>query len=135
MKIRLDGAKGAPVYRQIAEAIRHQVATGALAQGERLPTVRQLAQELSIDRNTTLRAYRVLHRDGVISLQHGRGTFVRTTAQHPHLTRHRRHALETMMDEGVARALSLGYTPEEIERSFAKCLAQWQRARRKAGKE
>lgn len=135
MQIRLDAEESMPVYRQIVEAIRHQVATGALGKGERLPTVRQLAQDLKIDRNTTLRAYRVLHREGVISLQHGRGTFVRTTAQHPHLTRYRRQALETLMDESVVRGLSLGYTPQEIEGAFLKRLAYWQRARRTARKE
>lgn len=135
MQIRLDAEERAPVYRQIVEAIRHQVATGALGQGERLPTVRQLAQDLKIDRNTTLRAYRVLHREGVVSLQHGRGTFVRTTARHPNLTQHRRHALETLMDESVARGLSLGYTPQEIEAAFLKRMAHWRRARRAARKE
>lgn len=135
MEIHLDADANAPVYRQIVEKIRHQVATGALCQGERLPTVRQLAQDLRVDRNTTLRAYRVLHREGVISLQHGRGTFVRASAQHPHLTRHRRHALETLMDESVARALSLGYLPDEIKGAFDKRLTQWQRARRAARKE
>lgn len=135
MQIRLDTEQNAPVYRQIAEAIRHQVATGALVQGERLPTVRQLAQDLSIDRNTTLHAYRVLHREGVISLQPGRGTFVRTTARHPHLTQHRQRALETLMDESIARALSLGYTPQQVEGAFTKRLTQWQRARRPARRE
>lgn len=130
MKIRLDLDKSAPVYRQIADEIRHQVAVGTLAQGERLPTVRQLAQELRVDRNTTLRAYRMLHREGVVSAQHGRGTFVRTNVRHPQLTRHRRHTLETQMDESIARALSLGYASEEIERAFSKQMKQWQRARR-----
>src|SRR5258708_11221606 len=109
MKITLDADQNAPVYHQIVKEIRHQIATGVLAQGERLPTVRELAQELQIDRNTTLRAYRVLHREGVISLQQGRGTFVRAAARHPQLTQHRRQALETLMDESIARALSLGY--------------------------
>lgn len=135
MQIQLDSVNGAPVYLQIVEAVRHQVATGALAQGQRLPTVRDLAQVLQVDRNTALRAYRVLHREGVISVQHGRGTFVRATAQQPHLTKHRRHALETLMDEGVARALSLGYAPREIELAFSKRLKHWQRARRAARKE
>ena len=135
MEIQLDAGKNAPVYRQIVEAIRHQVAIGALMQGQRLPPVRQLAQELKVDRNTALRAYRVLHREGVLSLQHGRGTFVRASPQQPHLTQHRRNALENMMDEGIARALSLGYAPDEIERAFAKRLTSWRRNRRRATRE
>jgi GntR family transcriptional regulator len=135
MKIQLDAEKSAPVYRQIIEEIRHQVAAGKLVQGERLPTVRQLAQELRVDRNTTLRAYRILDREGVISVQHGRGTFVRSSPRHPQLTRHRRHVLETLMNESVARALSLGYTPKEIELAFTKRLRYWGRVRRAARKE
>lgn len=135
MEIRLDSARNVPVYRQIVEAICQQVATGSLQQGERLPTVRQLAAELRVDRNTALRAYRVLHREGVISLQHGRGTFVRATPQHPQLTQHRRYALTNMMDESIARALSLGYAPEEIERAFRIRLTDWQRVRRRASSQ
>lgn len=135
MKIQLDADKNEPIYHQIAQEIRHQVARGELEQGERLPTVRKLAQELRVDRNTTLRAYRVLDREGVISLQHGRGTFVRAAPRHPHLTQHRHNALETLMDESIARALSLGYVPDEIERAFANRLTHWQRARRTARKE
>jgi DNA-binding transcriptional regulator YhcF (GntR family) len=135
MEIRLDLGKNAPVYRQIVEQIRHHVATGALLQGERLPTVRRLAQELQVDRNTALRAYRILQREGVISLQHGRGTFVQASSRHPQLTRHRRQVLETIMDESIARALSLGYSPAEIERAFVKRLRQWQRTRRRTARE
>jgi hypothetical protein len=68
-------------------------------------------------------------------VKHGRGTFVRATVLQPHMTKHRQHALETLMDEGVARALSLGYVPQEIELAFSKRLKHWQRARRAARKE
>lgn len=135
MQVPLDVEKKVPLYRQIVESVRHQVAAGTLMQGERLPTVRKLAQELQVDRNTALRAYRLLHREGVISVQHGRGTFVRAAAHYPSMTRHRQQALETLMDEGVARALSLGYAPPEIELAFSKRLKHWQRARRTARKE
>jgi DNA-binding transcriptional regulator YhcF (GntR family) len=135
MEIRLDNGKSLPVYRRIVEAIRHQVATGQLLPGERLPTVRELAQDLQVDRNTALRAYRVLHREGVISLEHGRGTFVRANPRQAHLTQYRRYALENMMDESIARALSLNYTPEELERAFQKRLTNWRRARRTAREE
>ncbi len=129
MWIHLNGDYKTPVYRQIGDTIKHQVAVGELAQGERLPTVRQLAQDLGVDRNTVVRAYRLLDREGVISLQHGRGTFVKTPSQHPHLARHRREHLDLLMGEGIARALSLGYAPDEIRQTFARRLREWQRAR------
>ena len=135
MEIQLDGGNGEPMYRQIVQAIRHQVATGQLQPGERLPTLRELAQAVRVDRNTALRAYRVLQRDGVISLQHGRGTFVRAHARHPQLKQYRQHTLENIMDESIARALSLGYAPDEIERAFTKRMRRWRRARHASREE
>lgn len=137
MQIRIDGdGSRMPVYRRIADAVRHQVATGALSEGERLPTVRQLAAELQVDRNTVVRAYRLLDREGVISAQQGRGTFVNSHSGHPFIARHRREHLRLLMSEGIARALSLGYTPPEIRQAFAASLSEWQRTHRKlaAGK-
>jgi GntR family transcriptional regulator len=131
MEIRIDGDNGVPVYRQIVDTIKHQVATGARAAGERLPTVRQLAEDLQVDRNTIVRAYRVLDREGVISAQQGRGTFIRAHAEHPELTRHRRERLDLLVGESIARALSLGYTPEEIEQAFTNRMSEWRRARAK----
>ncbi len=129
MPIQIDGDNAVPVYRQIVDAVKHQVAVGALGPGARLPTVRQLAQDLRVDRNTVVRAYTVLDREGVISLQRGRGTFVKSHARHPELTRHRHERLQVIIGEGIARALSLGYAPDEIQRVFAKRLSEWERAR------
>jgi DNA-binding transcriptional MocR family regulator len=67
----------APVYRQIADAIRAQVESGALAAGDRLPTIRELAQRLAVNRDTVASAYEALAADGVVDGQVGRGTFVR----------------------------------------------------------
>lgn len=135
MKIHLEMDGNTPLYKQIIDKVRHQVAVGALQPGDRLPTVRRLAEELQVDRNTALRAYRILDREGIISLQHGRGTFVRTSATHPRLTEHRRVFLETVVNECIARALSLGYAPAEIEGAFGKRLRHWKRARHEPHKE
>ncbi len=130
MEIRIDADNGVPVYRQIVDTIKHQVAAGALAPGEQLPTVRQLAQDLRVDRNTVVRAYRVLDREGVISLQQGRGTFIKTHAQNPDLARHRRDQLHLIVGECITHALSLGYAPDEIEEAFQTRLSEWQQARK-----
>ncbi len=130
MEIRIDADNGVPVYRQIVDAVKHQVAAGTMAPGEQLPTVRQLAEELRVDRNTVVRAYRVLEREGVISLQQGRGTFIKTHAQNPDLARHRRDRLELIVGESITRALSLGYTPEEIEQAFQARMSEWRQVRK-----
>src|SRR5437868_5657122 len=73
---RLDDASGVPVYRQIIDQVLGGIASGALRPGGQLPTVRQLAVDLSINPNTVVRAYRELEIRGVLSTQQGMGTFI-----------------------------------------------------------
>src|SRR3972149_9902095 len=74
--IRVDLRSKPPAYLQIVEQVRGLVAAGTLSSGDQLPTVRRLALEAHINFNTVARAYRVLDEAGVISTQHGRGTYV-----------------------------------------------------------
>src|SRR6266700_6786027 len=73
---RLDPHSGVPVYRQIIDQVLAGMAAGALAGGDQLPTVRQVAVDLAINPNTVVRAYRELEIRGVIETQQGMGTFV-----------------------------------------------------------
>lgn len=68
--------RNVPVYRQIADQVRRAVVAGALVRGDRLPTIRALAEELSVNRDTVSLAYETLAQDGVIESTVGRGTFV-----------------------------------------------------------
>ena len=77
LDIHREGAGGAPVYRQIADQIREQVAHGELAVGERLPPIRALARSLGVNRDTVSTAYETLAAEGVVDARVGRGTFVR----------------------------------------------------------
>ena len=67
---------GVPVYRQIIDQVMGGMAAGALAGGHQLPTVRQVAVDLSINPNTVMRAYRELEIRGVLETQQGTGTFI-----------------------------------------------------------
>ncbi len=75
-QFRLDGASGVPVYRQIIDQVTAAMARDALRAGDQLPTVRQLAVDLSINPNTVIRAYRELEIRGVLETQQGTGTFI-----------------------------------------------------------
>jgi GntR family transcriptional regulator len=75
----LDLASGVPAYRQIIDQVLGAIASGTLRGGDQLPTVRQLAVDLSINPNTVVRAYRELEIRGILTTQQGIGTFV--TAQ------------------------------------------------------
>lgn len=81
MEIRLERGNGEraerPVYQQIADQIRAEVERGALAEGDRLPPIRELARSLGVNRDTVGLAYEALAADGVVAARVGRGTFVR----------------------------------------------------------
>lgn len=76
MNINLNFRSDIPIYIQIVEQVRQQIADGRLKAGDQLPTVRALASDLRINFNTVSRAYRLLDEAGVISTQQGRGTYI-----------------------------------------------------------
>ena len=75
-----DGGARRPIYQQIAEQVKEAISTGQLRRGEKLPTIRALAGELGVNRDTVALAYDGLARDGIVETTVGRGTFVRQTA-------------------------------------------------------
>jgi GntR family transcriptional regulator len=76
MQFLIDNASDRPVYLQIMDQVKRDIALGRLATEERLPTVRQLAQQLAINPNTIGKAYRQLEQDGIIVTRAGAGAFV-----------------------------------------------------------
>mgnify|MGYP002066919675 CR=1 FL=1 len=76
MKLVLDSHSGVPFYRQIIDQVKSAIVTGNITPGDRLPTVRQLAVDLSINPNTVSRAYMELELTGLVDTQMGSGTFI-----------------------------------------------------------
>jgi GntR family transcriptional regulator len=76
MQFRIDNASDRPVYLQIIDQVKRDIALGRLARDERLPTVRQLSQQLAINPNTIAKAYRQLEQEGIIVTRSGAGAFV-----------------------------------------------------------
>ena len=110
---RLDLHSGVPVYRQIIDQVIGGIATGSLAGGDQIPTVRQLAVDLAINPNTVIRAYRELEIRGVLETQQGTGTFIsHQKVQRDDAERQRR--LSQLTGEFTARAGSEGFTVEEL---------------------
>ena len=118
MNLRVDLQSGVPIYIQIAERIKHMIATGELKPSHQLPTVRQLAQDLRVNFNTIARAYAVLDDAGIISTQQGRGTYVRERPDERALTQMRAQKLGALVGRAVIEAFSLGYKPAEIRAAF-----------------
>ena len=112
-EFRLDLQSGVPVYRQIIDQVMGGIAAGTLAGGRQLPTVRQVAVDLSINPNTVVRAYRELEIRGVLETQQGTGTFIRhQKVKRDEVERERR--LDQLVGEFVARAGAAGLTIDDL---------------------
>lgn len=114
MRWHVNPHSGVPLYVQIEEQIKTAIASGVLEVGERLPTVRELALELTINPNTVARAYRELERAGFIDTTPGRGTFVRSVKAPPMSEQERRRRLSSIVTRMTAEARALGFRDEEI---------------------
>ncbi len=110
---RLDLHSGVPVYRQIIDQVMGGVAAGALGGGDQLPTVRQVAVDLSINPNTVMRAYREMEIRGVLETQQGMGTFV-SQKKVKRDDVERRRQLNQLVAEFVSRAGAAGYTVGDL---------------------
>jgi GntR family transcriptional regulator len=80
MMIQINFKSGKPVYLQVVDQIKTAAASGALKPGEPLPTIRPLAEELRLNRNTIAKAYAELENQGVIETLPGKGSFVKSDA-------------------------------------------------------
>lgn len=103
--VHLDYRDAKPIYTQIVENFRAQIASGILQPGEKLPSVRELAQNLSINPNTIQRAYRELEMRGYIQTVPGKGCFVCGAAEIPDWSN---------LDKAVSQLLSQSVSREEI---------------------
>jgi len=112
-RFRLDTSSGVPFYRQIIDQVLLAVADGRLTPGTQLPTVRQLAVDLSVNLNTVAKAYREMEIRGIVDTQQGTGTFV-STRRAERKTSERRKALEGLVDRFVSLASSNGFSLDEL---------------------
>lgn len=121
MIFRLNHSSGIPLYLQLMEQVKHAVETGALRDGDQLPTIRKLAEDLLMNPNTVVRAYRELEHEGVLELKHGSGAFIKESAAGRTLLIGK---AQTILQSTVERLMSLGLTEEELRRVFENELAQ-----------
>jgi GntR family transcriptional regulator len=115
MLLRPNPASGVPLYLQLMEQVKHGIETGALREGDQLPGIRPLAEELVINPNTVAKAYRELEHEGVIELRQGAGAFVAKNARGAKGTEKLR-AGQGIVAEAIERLRARGITDEEIRR-------------------
>jgi len=120
MIFHLNHSSGIPVYLQLMQQIRHGVETGALRAGERLPTIRSLAEELVVNPNTVVRAYRELQHEGIVELRQGSGAYIGQSVVE------RRQIMSKaakLMGSAIERLSALGLSEDEIRRIVENGLA------------
>ena len=125
MRLEISAHSGVPIYVQIGERVRAMVAAGQVAPGEQLPTIRQLAADLRVNYNTVARAYLDLDRDGVISTERGRGTFVVGVPDVEQAARLRAEKLHSIVRTALDEARRLGYARRETEGAVRRALDAW----------
>ena len=115
--VHLDYRDARPIYTQIMDGLREQIAAGVLQPGEKLPSVRELAAELAINPNTIQRSYRCLELEGWIATVPGKGCFVCGSSQ---TIQREQERLCQIFDETVRSLLKLGVSPQDLEKRLHK---------------
>jgi GntR family transcriptional regulator len=110
----LDPRDATPIYAQLERGLRAAIASGRLRPGDQLPTVRELAVELSVNANTVARVYSDLERSGVLETRRGVGSFVRATPLEARPPREHEKRLRAMATRMLADAAAAGFTREEL---------------------
>jgi molybdate-binding protein/DNA-binding transcriptional regulator YhcF (GntR family) len=131
--ISLDLQSSTPLYQQIIDQVRLGVVIGRFKPGQQLPTVRGLAGRYEINHGTVAKAYVELERQGVIVTHRGGGSYVADMSRAEELADVREARLWGIVGKAALEALSLGYSPSEIEAAFALHMARW-RSEREMGK-
>ena len=128
--LKVDARSGVPIYVQVVDQVQHAVEVGSLEAGDRLPTVRALAKELTVAPNTIVKAYNELQRSGLIESRPGVGTVVAEGVGD--VARERRlEALNERLAVLVRDAVGLGVTEDELWERFD---AEFERMSAQAGR-
>lgn len=121
----IDPRSGVPIYLQVIEQVKRSVAVGVLGAGEQLPTVKQLALDLTINPNTVAKAYRELERDGVIETSPGRGSFIKTNGMAETTKAAATDVARDALTSAVREAKSVGLSAEEIRNLANAAIDRW----------
>lgn len=126
MWLDINPRSSTPIYQQLVDGIKEAVARGIMVPGERMPTVRELASELSINPNTIAKAYQKLEQEGVIDSMRSRGTFVAGRPTVPDMGLAKRQ-LAILMDKVLVEAYHLGLNKKDIKQLFEDSLDDWEK--------
>jgi len=126
MLLQIDFKSGKPVYLQLVDQIRHAAASGGIRAGEALPSIRPLAEELRVNRNTIAKAYTELESQGVIETLPGKGCFLKEVGS-PFTKTVRQKLLLAEIDEAVVMAHHLQVGREDFMATVKERLDHFER--------
>jgi GntR family transcriptional regulator len=115
LHIQIDALSGLPVYRQIMDQIKYYVASGALLAGDQLPSIRELAQALTVNPTTVVKAYTELVHEEAIELRQGKGAFVAATSNRLSQDDQDK-AVRRIARQLAVEATQMGMVPERVIR-------------------
>ena len=122
MLIRIDPQSPEPIFEQIVYQVKGLLARGDLGEGDRLPSVRELAKRIAVNPNTVIRAYETLEGDGLVVKRQGAGCFI--TANGTTLkSSERSRQLRQLMGRAVTEAFHLGFQAKAIRKALETGLA------------
>jgi len=125
MQMEVDLISKIPIYVQIIDQIKHMIANGTLRPDDQLPTVRQLATDLRVNFNTIARAYRMLDEEGLISTQHGRGTYILPLPSEKNGDILRQQDLDWLTRHYLNEVAQLGYSAEDVSQILKGYINLW----------
>jgi GntR family transcriptional regulator len=131
MHVQISFKSGKPVYLQVVDQVKAAAASGALAEGDALPSIRPLAEALRVNRNTIAKAYAELESQGVIQTVPGKGCFVRALAS-PYRKEVRLRWLADQIDEAVVQAHHLQVSEADFLRLARERFASFEQKRLRA---
>ncbi len=117
MQIRIDNASDRPVYQQIIDQVKRDIALGRLTRDEKLSTVRQLAGRLAINPNTIAKAYRQLEQESIIVTKPGVGAFIAQLSSNLNKSVRKKIICE-LLERSVVEAVHMQIDGQELSRWF-----------------
>ncbi|MFJ1901687.1 MULTISPECIES: GntR family transcriptional regulator [unclassified Streptomyces] len=116
IEFHLNGRSGLSPYQQLVQQVRHALRLGLLKEGDKLPTVKDVAKQIAVNPNTVLKAYRELEHEGLVGARPGVGTFVTRTLADGTLAAH--GPLRKDLQRWLTKARLAGLDEESIEALF-----------------
>jgi GntR family transcriptional regulator len=125
LHFQINPNSGVPVYRQMVDQVKYYVASETLKPGDQLPSIRELAQKLSVNPTTVVRVYSDLEHEGVVEIRHGKGAFVTAAARRMSAAQ-REQALRTLARHLVVEAAQMGAPASQVLKVIREELADLQ---------